>query len=136
MTIAVELAADQQIEGPRAVGAEDRSQDKVCEDIRERRVAGSRPIRTLKKGINDELVPLVECRKGALEPDVSLVIRLEIAVVVGHFINSLAESVASRQADITVEAFADLHDHAVVKSSGRRFVDIFLEAAAGLESKR
>src|SRR4029450_10068501 len=111
MAIAVEFTSDQQIEGPRAVGAEDRRQDKVCQDIRERRIVGSPAIRTLKKAINNELVPLVESGKGALEPHVSLVIRLEIAVVVGHFINSLAESVASRQADITVEAFADLHDH-------------------------
>src|SRR5262245_12499103 len=100
MAIAVELTSDKQIEGARAVGAEDRSQDKVCEDIREHRIAGSPPIRTLKKGINNDFVPLVECGKGALEPHVGLIVRLKIAVVVGHFINSFAERVAPRQADI------------------------------------
>lgn len=82
---------------------------------------------TFQDSIHHETVPLVETRKGAIRPQVGLVICFKVAVKICHFVNGLAQRVGGKQRVVIAEALGRRKSHGMVERVGRGLILVQLQ---------
>src|SRR5712691_9327929 len=105
VAIAIQIGSNQQVEGARAVGSEDR---------REHKISVYRIPARFQYAVEHYFVPLIECAERFLRAQIGLIVSLEITVVIEHIVDRFAERVVSVEADVAAEALAGLENQRVV----------------------
>ena len=133
MPIVIQIGAREEIEWPCAVEPQQGRQTEIAKDAGQG--AATRGVSwTFEKRVRNELMPLVEGRKGSLCPQVELVVCLEVGVIVDDFVDGLAQGVVPREAHMTRKAPANLERHRVIEGIAGRLVDIALKQIGSLKN--
>ena len=136
VVVAEVVVTRQHVERPAGVGGENGREQpigdhRVQQAGSRRRVAGG-----FDHGIHHRAMALVPTGERPVGARVELVLRLEVAVVIGNLVDSLAEGVMGAERDMPPVALRHLHDKRVVGGIRGGFQNVVLQNGGVFEPER